>query len=123
TRPAVVKPTASPTATMLTMPDKSQDDVVVGQIGIARPAPDYLAAAIMNLSLGGDEFVGRVGKRVRDTEGLAYYAYTAFEPGLHAGPWAFRAGVNPQNVNHAVASFKDELRRFLRDGITPDELA
>jgi zinc protease len=78
---------------------------------------------LMNLILGGDEFVGRIGKRVRDTEGLAYYAYTTFAPGLEAGPWMFRAGVNPRNIPRALASAKEEVRKMVAQGVTASELA
>lgn len=108
---------------MLEMKDKSQDDIAMGFIGIARNNPDYEAAQLMNLILGGDEFVGRVGKRVRDREGLAYYAYTAFTAGEQAGPWVFRAGVNPVNVNKALDSVRDEVRKMAADGVTETELA
>jgi len=119
--PVAVAPPAPPV--MATLPDKSQDDIAMGQIGLARKDPDYEAADIMNLILGGDEFVGRVGKRVRDTEGLAYYAYTVFAPGLEVGPWLFRAGANPGNVSHAIASARDEVNKMIAGGVTASELA
>src|SRR5262249_24526290 len=76
-RPAV----KAPAPLMVTLQDKSQDDMAVGVMGMSRKSPDYEAARLMNLILGEDTFVGRVGKRVRDTEGLAYYAFTTFAPG------------------------------------------
>ncbi len=115
--------TTAPPPAVVVLPDKSQDDVAMGVIGLSRSAPDYEAASLMNLILGGDQFVGRVGKRVRDTEGLAYYAYTGFSPGLETGPFVFRAGVNPQNVPHAIASAKDEIGKMAKAGVTTDELA
>ena len=88
--PPVVTPTPPSAAPIqITLPDKDQDDIAMGELGLARSDKDYEAASLMNLILGGDEFVGRVGKRVRDTEGLAYYAYTAFIPGLEEGPGRF----------------------------------
>ncbi|HEV2473339.1 MAG TPA: insulinase family protein, partial [Chthonomonadales bacterium] len=92
-------------------------------IGISRTSPDYVAAEVMNLILGGNEFVGRVGKRVRDTEGLAYYAVTSFAPALAQGPWIFRAGANPKNVPHAISSTLSEIRSVIRGGVKPSELA
>jgi len=125
--PAYVPPPVNPAPAvppvMVTLPDKSQDDIAMGQIGLSRKDPDYEAADIMNLILGGDEFVGRVGKRVRDTEGLGYYAYTVFAPGLEAGPWVFRAGANPSNVSHAIASARDEVNKMVAGGVTEAELA
>lgn len=108
---------------MVPMADKSQDDIAMGSLGISREASDYEAAYIMNLILGGDEFVGRVGRRVRDVEGLAYYAITGFVSGLAVGPWEFRAGASPANVIKAVRSADEEVDRMALAGVTPAELA
>ncbi|HZP83229.1 MAG TPA: pitrilysin family protein, partial [Chthonomonadaceae bacterium] len=119
----VPKPSVAPAPIVLTLPDKEQSDVAMGLVGLARKSKDYEAAMLMNLILGGDEFVGRIGKRVRDTEGLAYYAYTSFAPGLEAGPWMFRAGVNPRNIPRVLASAKAEIRKMVAQGVTDSELA
>jgi zinc protease len=119
----VPKPSVAPAPIVLTLPDKEQSDVAMGLVGLARKSKDYEAAMLMNLILGGDEFVGRIGKRVRDTEGLAYYAYTSFAPGLEAGPWMFRAGVNPRNIARVLASAKAEIRKMVAQGVTDSELA
>ncbi len=108
---------------LVPMKDKSQDDIAMGLAGISRLSSDFEATQIMNLILGGDDFVGRVGKRIRDTEGLAYYAVTGLTPALDRGPWIFRAGVNPENVRKAVASAVDEIRKMAQRGLTPEELA
>ena len=108
---------------MVPMKDKSQDDIAMGLPGVSRLSSEYEAAQLMNLILGGDDFVGRVGKRIRDTEGLAYYAVTGITPALVDGPWVFRAGVNPENVKKAIASARDEVRRMSEHGVTASELA
>ncbi len=122
--PAPITPAPPPSAPiMVSLADKEQGDIAMGLIGLPRRSPDYESAMLMNLILGGDEFVGRVGKRIRDTEGLAYYAYTTFVPGLEAGPWMFRAGVNPKNMARALASARDEIAKMVAQGVTEAELA
>jgi zinc protease len=122
--PMPVPAASAPAAPIVvTLADKDQGDVAMGLIGLTRGSRDYEAAMLMNLILGGDEFVGRVGKRVRDTEGLAYYAYTQFVPQLDAGPWMFRAGVNPKNIQRALASAQEEIAKMARSGVTDAELA
>ena len=106
----------------IVMVDKTQDDIAMGIRTISRTDHDYAPLQLMNLILGADEFVGRVGKRVRDTEGLAYYAYTALAPGQSTGVWSFRAGVNPANVLRAIASARDEVAKMAAKGATPAEL-
>lgn len=123
-RPEPIKPAATaPPPKTITIPDKSQNDIAMGSLALARTSSDYEAAHLMNLVLGEDTFVGRVGKRVRDTEGLAYYANTYFVLGLEVGPFLFRAGVNPTNVPRAIASAKSEIARMAAQGVTESELA
>jgi zinc protease len=65
---------------------------------------------------------GRLGDSIRERQGMAYYVFSAFEPNLGEGPLVIRAGVNPANVDRAVASIDEELRRMAADGLTADEL-
>jgi zinc protease len=60
---------------------------------------------------------------VREKSGLAYYAYSSLSAGLGPGSWEVSAGVNPQNVQKARDLIVDELKRFVQEGVTADELA
>ncbi|HMA37581.1 MAG TPA: pitrilysin family protein [Chloroflexia bacterium] len=102
---------------------KTQNDLVLGFPAIRRSDPAYYACEMMNLILGRLGLYGRLGKSVREDQGLAYYAYSGFEAGLGPGPWAVRAGVNPANVSRAVASILAEMRRIQDTPISPQELA
>jgi zinc protease len=53
---------------------------------------------------------------------MAYYVFSAFEANVGQGPLVIRVGVDPRNVDRAVASIDDELRRMAADGVTPREL-
>ena len=46
--------------------------------------------------------MGRFGEKVRDEQGLAYYAYSELHGGYGRGPWLVRAGVNPRNLDKAL---------------------
>jgi zinc protease len=105
------------------MAGKTQADVVLGTPTLQRTAPDYYALAFANHILGRIYFMGRFGEKVRDEQGLAYYAYSELQGGLGRGPWLVRAGVNPRNVDKALASIRAELERFLADGPTDAEQA
>ncbi len=102
------------------VPGKTQNDLVLGFPGLRRRDPDYYAFDLMNLLLGRIGLMGRLGKNVRDEQGLAYYAGSSFEAGLGAGPWAVRAGVNPSNVLQAIGSIRHEIER-IRTELIPDE--
>ena len=67
--------------------------------------------------------MGRLGDNVRDRQGLAYYAYARQAQSLGDGLWAIRAGVNPANVDRAVASSLDEIRRIQDEPVADEELA
>ncbi len=104
------------------MAGKTQVDLVIGAAGPRRSAPEYLAASLGNNVLGRFGLYGRLGDRVRQQEGLAYYAYSSVTGGTGPGPWKISAGVNPANVDRAVELIKDEVKRFTEKRIGASEL-
>jgi zinc protease len=105
------------------MAGKTQGDLVIGLPTIDRTSPDYYALSFANHILGRMYFMGRFGEKVRDEQGLAYYAYSEVHASYGRGPWTVRAGVNPRNLERAIASIHAELQRFLDDGPTEAEQA
>jgi zinc protease len=120
--PAVPLPEA-PRRDSVVLAGKSQADIVLGGIGVARQDPGYYAVALATYILGGLGMMGRVGERVRETMGMAYYAYVEARAGLLSGPWWSRAGVHPQNTQRAVQAILEEIGRFQREGPQADEVA
>lgn len=104
------------------VPGKTQNDIVLGFPSMRRADPDYYAFDLMNLLLGRIGLMGRLGKNVRDDQGLAYHAGSSFEAGLGAGPWAVRAGVNPSSVLRAIESIRHEIERIRTEPISEAEL-
>jgi zinc protease len=105
------------------IPGKSQSDLVIGTNGPKRKDEDYMSASIGNSVLGQFGMMGRIGDSVREKAGLAYYAYSSLSAGAGPGSWEVSAGVNPKNVDKATGLIIDELKRFVQDGVTEDELA
>ncbi|MGC8856916.1 MAG: M16 family metallopeptidase [Anaerolineae bacterium] len=105
------------------IPGKSQSDIVIGTLGPRRKDPEYLAAALGNSVLGQFGMMGRIGEVVREKAGLAYYAYSSLNAAVAAGSWQVNAGVNPKKVKKAIDLILVELRRFVKDGVTAEELA
>ena len=114
------RPPAAPIRREVEIPGKTQADIVLGSVGLRRSDPDYLAARVANTVLGVFGMMGRIGERVREQQGLAYYAYTSLVSGLAPGPWMAMAGVNPANVDLAVESILDEMRG-LREDLVPEQ--
>jgi zinc protease len=105
------------------MPDKYQSDIALGRPGPNRAAPDYLAASLMNTVLGVFGMMGRIGKNVREAQGLAYYAYSSLQGGLGPGAWLAAAGVSPDKVAQATNSILDEIARIQNEIVPAEELA
>jgi zinc protease len=103
------------------MVGKTQGDVAIGLPTLDRTSPDYYALSFANHILGRMYFMGRFGEKVRDEQGLAYYAYSELHGSFGRGAWLIRAGVNPRNLDQALSSIDAELKRFLADGPTPEE--
>jgi zinc protease len=102
---------------------KSQSDIVIGTNGPKRRDAEFMSASLGNSVLGQFGMMGRIGDAVREKAGLAYYAYSSLSAGIGPGSWEVSAGVNPKNVGKATGLIVDELKRFVQEGVTEDELA
>jgi len=105
------------------MEGKTQSDIVLGAPGVARTDSSYYETMMANLILGQLGMMGRLGDRVRERQGMAYYAFSDLRAGLLAGPWVVRAGVNPANESAAIEGILGEIRRFQDGGPEDAELA
>jgi zinc protease len=101
---------------------KSQCDIVLGTPGPSRFDEDYMAASLGNSILGRFGMYGRIGDAVRESAGLAYYAYSALSGGPGPGPWQVIAGVNPSGVEKAIDLIRNEIRRLVTQHVTKREL-
>jgi len=106
-----------------TVPDKTQTDVVLGWLGLPRTDPRYVAARVTNMVFAADTFASRAGKVVRDELGLAYYFFSTLGATRGQGAWTLRMGVNPANVETAIATTLVELRKVLAGDFPADDLA
>jgi zinc protease len=105
------------------IPGKSQADIAVGIPVVDRSHPDYEALRMGNLILGRLGLMGRLGANVRDTQGLAYYAFSNLSAGRTYGRWMAQAGVNPENVDRAIEAVLHEVQRLRDELVDPEELA
>jgi len=106
----------------VTMPGKTQSDIVLGYPGLARTDPQYYAAVLANMVLGRFGMYGRLGTNVREKQGLAYYCLSSLEAGQWPGPWYVFAGVNPGNVQRATESILEEIARMSEELVPEQEL-
>ena len=102
---------------------KSQTDLILGMLGPRRKSPDYLTASLGNNVLGQFGMMGRIGEAVREKAGLAYDASTSLNAWIDGGSWEVTAGVNPANLQKAIDLILQELRTFIKEPVTADELS
>jgi zinc protease len=102
---------------------KTQSDLIIGTNGPRRKDVEFFPALIGNNILGQFGMMGRIGEAVREKAGLAYYAGSSLNAGMGPGSWEVSAGVNPLNVKKATELIVSELKRFVDDGVTAEELA
>ena len=76
--------------------DVSQAHILFGHSGIRRDHPDYYAIQVMNYILGGGGFESRLLTSIREEQGLAYNAWSAFPSGLVGG--TFMTGLSTKNA-------------------------
>jgi zinc protease len=105
------------------LPGKFQTDLIMGSVGPRRRSDDFLPASLGNNILGQFGMMGRIGDVVREQAGLAYSAGTSLNAWPFSGSWEVSAGVNPANLERAIELILSELRRFVTDGVTPEELS
>jgi zinc protease len=105
------------------IPGKFQSDIVMGSLAPERNSPDYQALRLGNNILGEFGMMGRLGKSVREENGLAYYVYSSLSVGNGPGAWEMIAGVNPKNVNKTIKLIKEEVKRYVSEPVSEDELS
>jgi len=118
-----VPPQAGRRVRVIPMMNKAQADIAYGFTTIRRSDPTYYAHWLMNNILGQYSLGGRLGDSIRERQGMAYYVYSALDANVIPGPLIIRAGVNPANVDRAIASIDEELSKLAADGPTDQELA
>nr|WP_290665224.1 pitrilysin family protein [Ardenticatena sp.] len=106
------------------VPGKAQSDFVLGVPALSANDTDYVPAQVANSILGVFGLMGRLGERVRDEKGLAYYAYSSLGRAKTPikAPWIAIAGVAPENVTLAVETTLAEIRRMAEEPVPEEEL-
>jgi zinc protease len=104
-----------------------QNAMAVGALPLAirDEDPDYPALLVATHVLGAGGFDSRLLTRLRQKEGVSYgvganFGASSKEP---SGSVSFYAIFAPQNLGKVQQGFTEEVARFVKDGLTADELA
>lgn len=100
----------------------TQSHILIGMPGIRRDDPDYFPLYVGNYILGGGGFVSRILDEVRTKRGLAYSAFSYFQPLKQRGPFVIGLQTRRDQVGEALAVVRATLAEFLANGPTDDEL-
>ena len=119
------KPIASGGTEVIQTPDKAN---AVYLAGITAPMndsdPAYSAMQVGNYLLGGAPLASRLSNRVRGEKGLSYGVGSNFQ----ADPLDKRSAIqvfaitNPLNMDKVDATIAEEVDKFLKEGVSLDEL-
>ena len=107
---------------VIPMMNKAQADIAYGFTAIERGDPEYYACWLMNHVFGQYSMSGRLGDSIRERQGMAYYVYSTLDANVREGPLLIRAGVSAANIDRAVASIDEEVRKLVTEGLTQKEL-
>jgi zinc protease len=107
----------------IAMPGKTQTDIAYGFTAVRRLDPRYYAYWMMNNVLGEFGLGGRLADNIRERQGMAYYAFSTLDATAGEAPLLVRAGVDPANVDRALAAIDHEVAALAAAGPTETELA
>ena len=118
-------PAPLPTGVRLALvhrPGAAQSELRIGHVALSRTSPDYHAALVANMVLGG-QFVSRINMNLREDKGYTYGVRTAFEFRRAPGPFVLHASVQADATAEAVREAIHEMREIRGDRpITRHEL-
>ena len=87
----------------------AQSELRIGHVALPRRTPDYHAAMVANMILGG-QFVSRINMNLREDKGYTYGARTAFEFRRAPGPFVLQASVQSDATADALRESIGEIR-------------
>jgi zinc protease len=90
--------------------------------GVARAAPDFFAAYLMNHILGGGTFSSRLFDQVREKRGLAYGVGSSLVTSKYSSGLLIRTATRSDRAAETLGVIRDEVRRMAEDGPTEAEL-
>ncbi|MGI4788234.1 MAG: M16 family metallopeptidase [Janthinobacterium lividum] len=116
-------PATPPAPIVIPLADAPQTSILFGYNGgLTQNSPEYYAVQLMNYTLGGDTFGSRLGKTIRDQNGLAYSVSSGISASHGSGPFQIFIGANPKNATRAITYLRQIITQEQKYGVTPDEV-
>jgi zinc protease len=102
--------------------DAPQSELRIGHVGLPRAHPEYFAALVMNMLLGG-LFSSRINLNLREAHGYTYGAFSAFDWRRQAGPFVVASAVRSDVTAAAAREVLLEIDRMRADRVSAEELS
>lgn len=102
--------------------DAPQSELRIGHVGIPRVHPDYFAALVMNMLLGG-LFSSRINLNLREAHGYTYGASSFFDWRRQAGPFVVATAVRSDVTAAAAREVLTEIDRMRTEKVSAEELS
>jgi zinc protease len=102
--------------------DAPQSELRIGHVGLPRTHPDYFAALVMNMLLGG-LFSSRINLNLREAHGYTYSAFSSFDWRRQAGPFVVASAVRSDVTAAAAREVMMEIDRMRAEKVSAEELS
>jgi zinc protease len=102
--------------------DAPQSELRIGHVGLPRMHPDYFAALVMNMLLGG-LFSSRINLNLREAHGYTYGAFSSFDWRRQAGPFVVASAVRSDVTAAAAREVLTEIDRIRAEKVSAEELS
>ena len=102
--------------------DTLQSVALFGHEGITRDDPDFFAAYVLNVILGGGSFEARLMEEVREKRGLTYGVYSFLVPKDYGELYMGQVASANDRVAEAIDVIRAEWEKMAREGVSQDEL-
>jgi zinc protease len=102
-------------------PDAVQTEIRIGNLGVPRNSPDYLALSVADQILGGPS-ENRLFKALRSHQGLTYGASSELLSYQTAGVWLAKTFTRTPETMKSVHLALEQIKRMHDHPITPQEL-
>jgi zinc protease len=102
--------------------DIPQSIIVMKQDGVRRSDPDYYAATLMNMILGGGGFGSRLMEEAREVRGLTYGIYSQLNDSRYSESFVVQTSTKNETAQEMVTLIQDEIRKIASEGVTEQEL-
>jgi len=100
----------------------TQANIVLGNIGVRRDAPDYYSLSVMNYILGGGGFGSRLMEEIRVKKGLAYSVASFFDAEKYQGSFQVVMQTKNSSARDAIALARREMELIQKESVSEEEL-